>query len=65
MLNFAFLEKSLGIVSPPHLVYDFSREIFLIFILLADQISLSDCLYLLRYWATCALQLCASQAVTS
>ena len=31
MLNFDFLEKekSLGIVSPPHFVYDFSRKNFL------------------------------------
>ena len=30
MLNFDFLEKSLGLVSPPHFEYDFSRKIFLI-----------------------------------
>ena len=29
MLNFNFLEKGLGIVSPPHFVYDFSRKMFL------------------------------------
>ena len=29
MLNLVFLEKGLGIVSPPHYVYDFSRKIFL------------------------------------
>ena len=29
MFNFDFLEKGLGIVSPLHSVYDFSREIFL------------------------------------
>ena len=29
MLNFDFLEKGLGIVSPPHFVYDVSRKIFL------------------------------------
>ena len=28
MLNFDFLEKNLGIVSPPHFVYDFSKKIF-------------------------------------
>ena len=26
MLNFDFLEKGLGIVSPSHFVYDFSKE---------------------------------------
>ena len=28
MLNFYILEKGLGIVSPPHCVYDFSTKIF-------------------------------------
>ena len=28
MLNFDFLEKGLGTVSPPHFVYDFSRKMF-------------------------------------
>ena len=26
MLNFDFFKKGLGIVSPPHFVYDFSRK---------------------------------------
>ena len=30
MLNFDFLEKGLGIVSPQHFVYDVSRKMFLI-----------------------------------
>ena len=29
MLNFDILEESLGIVSPPHFVCDFSRKMFL------------------------------------
>ena len=29
MLNFDFLEKGLQIVSPPHVVYDFSKKMFL------------------------------------
>ena len=29
MLNFDFSGKGLGIVSPPHLEYDFSRKMFL------------------------------------
>ena len=29
MLNFGFLEKGLGQVSPPHFLYDFSRKMFL------------------------------------
>ena len=28
MLNFDFLEKGLGIVSPSHLVYEFSKKMF-------------------------------------
>ena len=30
MLNFDFLDKGLGIVSPAHFVYDFSTKMFLI-----------------------------------
>ena len=30
MLNFAILEKGLGIVSPPHFVYDISKKMFLL-----------------------------------
>ena len=44
MLDFDFLEKCLGLVSPPHFVYLFFRENEL-----TDQIWLSDCLYFLKY----------------
>ena len=67
MPNFNFPEKGLGLVCPPHFADDFSRKLFLIFshyILLTDQISLSDSLYFSRYWAICALQLFFNQAVT-
>ena len=60
MLNFNFSEKGLGLVSPPHLMYNFSR-----YILLIDQISLSDCFYFLRYWTIKVLQLFVNQAVPS
>ena len=63
MLNFNFSEEGLGLVSPPHSLYDFSRKMFFMF-LLTDQISLSDCLYFSRYWAICVLQLFVNQAVT-
>ena len=63
MLNFYFLEKGPEIVSPPHFVYDFSRKCFSSYILLSDQVSLSDCLYSLRYWAKCVLQLFVCQVV--
>ena len=41
MLNFDFLDKGLGIVSPAYFVYDFSTKVFLM--LLTDQISLPGC----------------------
>ena len=30
MLNFGFLENKLGLVFPPHFVYDFTEKMFLI-----------------------------------
>ena len=68
MLNFNFSEKGLGLVSPSNFVYDFSRKIFLMlhcYILLTDQISLSDCLYFSKYWAMYVLRMFVNQAVTS
>ena len=65
MPNFNSSEKSLGVVSPPLFVYHFSRKMFLMFVLLTDQISLSDCLYFSRYWEICVLQLFVNQAMTS
>ena len=62
MLNFVFLEKDLRIVFSPHFVLDFSRKMFLMLYCIAttDQISFSDCLYFLRYWAVCVLKLALS-----
>ena len=51
MLKFNILEKVLGIVSQPYFAYDFLRKYFLYYILVTSQISFSDCLYFLRYWA--------------
>ena len=65
MLDFNFSEKGLGLVSPPHFVYDFQEKCFLCYIRLTDQISLSDCLYFSRYLAICVVQLFVNQAVTS
>ena len=65
MLNFNFPEKNLGLASPPHFVNDFSRKMFRMLLLLTDQISLSDCLHFLRYWAICVLQLFVNQSATS
>ena len=65
MLNFDFLDKDLGIVSPSHFVYDFLTKVNLMLILLTDQISLFECLYFFRYWAISVLQLFVNQAETS
>ena len=69
MLNFNFSDRAQGLVSPPHIVYDFSRKMFLMLhfniIILTDQISFADCLYFVRYWAKCVLQLFFNEAVTS
>ena len=67
MLIFNFPEKGLRLVFPPHFVYDFSRKMFpvLYYILLTNQLSLSDCLYFSRYWAICVCVLFVNQAVTS
>ena len=57
MLNFDFLEKGLGIVSPPHFAYDFSRKMFhVIFYYLNKFHWLIDYLYLSRYWLISVLQ---------
>ena len=65
MLNFDFLEKGLGIVSPPHFMYDFLRKCFSCYILLTDQMSSSDYLYFLRYWGIRVLQVFVSHVVTA
>ena len=65
MLNLDFVDKGLGIVSPANFVYDFSTKCSSCYILLTDQISLSGCLYFLRYGAIRVLQLFVNQVVTS
>ena len=65
MLNFQFLEKGLGVVSPSHVVYDFSGKMFLIYTQLPDQMSLPDHLYFLIYWSLCVLKLFGNQVVMS
>ena len=50
MLNFDFFEKCLGKVSPSHLCIKKKKKYFSSYILLTDQVLLSDCHYLLRYW---------------
>ena len=65
MINFDFLNKGVGIVSPPHFVYGFQRKRSSYYILVTDQISLRDCLYLSRYLEICVLQLIVIQVMTS
>ena len=64
MLNFDFLEKGLGLVSPPYFKYNFSRKLT-VPNLLTDQISLSDCLYFMRYRAIYVLQFFVNQSEAS
>ena len=42
----------------------FQEKCFSYYILLAGQVSLSDCLYFSKYWAICILPLFANQAAT-
>ena len=63
MHNFDFLEKGLGIVSPPDFVYDFSRKLFLMLCSIKWPFFLPDCLYFLRYLSICVLQLFSNQVV--
>ena len=70
MLKFDFLKKGLGIVSLPQFAYNFLENMLLMlysikcfscYILLTDQISLSDCICFLLYLAICVFQLFVSQ----
>ena len=66
MINFDFLEKGLSIASPPHfLCFIFQEKCFSCYILLSEEIYLSNCLYFFRYWVICVLQLFIFRIVTS
>ena len=61
MLNFYFSEKALGLVSPPHFAYDFSRKLFHMFHYLTKfQLPL-----LLEIYGNMCITMCVNQAVTS
>ena len=64
IFNFDFPDKALGLVYPPHFVYDFSRIMFLMLYSI-NWPNLSDYLYFSRYWAICVLQLFVNLTVTS
>ena len=67
MLNFCFFTKGSGTsFSTTFSVWSFKKKkYFSSYILLTDQISLSGCLYFLRYWAIYVLRLSANHVVTS
>ena len=63
----AILKSSIIVLQEsPCLIYwlIFEEKNFTGYILLTDQISLSGCLYLVKYWAICALYLFVNQFVT-
>ena len=65
MLNFNFPEKSLGLVSLPHFLYEFSRNLFLmLFPINWPNYKLSDWLYF-SCWTICVFRLFVSQIVVS
>ena len=65
VLNFNFPVKGLGLVYLTHICMVFQEKCFSCYILLTNQISLSDCLFFSRSWAICVLQLFVNQTVTS
>ena len=64
-LKFDFLEKGLGIVSPPNFGKIFQEKGFSCYIIPNDQISFFEYHYSLRYYAICLFQLFISQDVMS
>ena len=65
MFNIDFLEKGLGKFPRYILRMLFREKCFVMSYSIIDQISLPNCLYFLRYWATCALQLLVLLVITS
>ena len=66
MLNFDFLEKGLVIVSPTHVVHDFSRKIFfMLYSINRPNFIVRLPLLLDSYWELCVLQLLVNQVVMS
>ena len=61
-----YFRKGSGKSFTTTVVHDFSRKMFLmLYSILTDQMSLPDCLYLLRCWLICVLQLLVNQPATS
>ena len=64
-LNFDFLGKSLGIVSPAHSVYAFSTKMFLMLYFINWPKFIAWFPLLLENWVICVLQLFVNQVATS
>ena len=62
---FKKIKRGLELVSLPHFSHSFWKKYFSYYILLTNQISLPVCLYFVRYWAICVLQMFVNQVVTS
>ena len=65
MFKLNFAEKGVGIFLHHIFCVSFEEKYFSCYILLTDQISLSDCLYFSKYWAICVLKLFINQSVMS
>ena len=64
-LNLIFLESVWEWFLHHILCMSFHEKSFSCYILITDQIALSDCFYVLRYWAIRVLQLFVNQVVMS
>ena len=65
MLNFGFVDKGLGIISPAHFVYDFSTKMLLMLYAINWSNFVVWFSLLLEILDNMVLQLFVSQAVTS
>ena len=67
ILSFLFLKKKEVWNQSLCLIFHmlFEEKYFSCYILLIDQVSLSGCLYFVRYWAICVLLLFVNQVVAS
>ena len=55
MTAFLKTKRGLELVSLPQILYDFIEKYITLYVLLIDQISISDYRYFLRYQAICVL----------
>ena len=55
------MERGPKLVLLPHFLYNFVEKYLSRYILLIELVSLSGCLYFVRYWTICLLQLFINQ----